>query len=189
MFMSAPGLKIVMPYTPREARAMLRAAIRDDGPVLFVEHKLLYGRRGEVPVDDAPITLGSADVLRAGEQVTIVSWGKMLDVVGQALNMMEEKVSAEVINLRSLKPMDVATIASSVEKTGHLVIVEEGVEFGGVGAEVAAQVAEDCLAYLAGPVVRVGMPDVSIPASRPLEDFLLPRPEQVVEAIEKSMGF
>jgi len=134
------------------------------------------------------IPIGPAEVLRQGETVTIVSWGKMLDVVGQALSMMED-ASAEVVNLRTLKPFDRETIAASVRKTGRLVIVEEGVLYGGLSAEISAHIAATCLEYLEGPIIRVGMPDVPIPASRPLEDHLVPRPEQVVEAVRRTRSF
>jgi len=189
LFLGVPGLKIVMPYTPREARGLLRAAIRDNNPVLFIEHKLLYGRRGEVPTDDAPMPIGPAEVLHAGTDVTIVSWGKMLDVVGEALKLLGTEVSAEVINLRTLKPLDDATVMTSVAKTGRLVIVEEGQSCGGVGAEISARIAGGCIEYLQAPIVRVSMPESPIPAARPLEDYLIPRPEQVVEAIRRCRSF
>ena len=189
IFMQAPGLRVVVPYTPAEARGLLKSAIRSNDPVLFVEHKLLYARRGEVPDEDTLVPLGKASILREGSDVTIVSYGRMLNVVAEALRDGARDVSAEVINLRSLSPLDVDAITHSVAKTGHLVVVEEGVGSGGVGAEVSAIVAEKCMAYLDGPIVRVGMPKVPIPASRPLEEALLPSAADVAQAIRRALSF
>ena len=189
LFLTVPGLKIVMPYTPAEARGLLRSAVRDNNPVLFIEHKLLYSHRGEVPEDDPGVPIGKAAILPAGEEVTLVASGRMLDVAGQALKMTAGEADVEVINLRTLKPLDIETIAASVRKTGRLVIVEESVRFGGIGAEIAAQIAETCIEYLAGPVVRIGMPDAPIPAARPLEDYVIPDAQQVAEAIRRSLSF
>lgn len=189
IFMQVPGLRVVVPYTPAEARGLLKSAVRSNDPVLFVEHKLLYPRRGDVPEGDSLVPLGTAGILREGSDVTIVSYGRMLDVVADALRDGARGVSAEVINLRSLSPLDADAITQSVEKTGHLVVVEEGIACGGVGAEVSALVAEKCMAYLDGPIVRVSMPKVPIPASRPLEEALLPSAANVAEAIRRALAF
>ncbi len=189
IFMHVPGLRVVAPYTPDEARGMLKSAIRSNDPVLFVEHKLLYSRRGVVRDDDALVPLGCASILRAGNDVTIVSYGRMLDIVADALRGDAANVSAEVINLRSLSPLDAPAIIQSVEKTGHLVVVEEGFGSGGVGAEVAAIIAEKCLEYLDGPIIRVGMAKAPIPASRPLEEALLPSAADVTRAIRRTLAF
>jgi len=189
LFLTVPGLKIVMPYTPAEARGLLRSAVRDSNPVLFIEHKLLYSRRGEVPEDDPGVPIGRAAILRAGEEVTLVASGRMLDVAGQALKMTAGEADVEVINLLTLKPLDIETIAASVRKTGRLVLVEESVRFGGIGAEIAAQIAETCIEYLAAPIIRIGMPDTPIPAARPLEDYVIPDAEQVADAIRRSLSF
>ena len=188
LFLTVPGLKIVMPYTPAEARGLLRSAVRDNNPVLFIEHKLLYSHRGEVPEDDPGMPIGPAAILRAGEEATLVASGRMLDVAGQALKMTAGEADVEVINLRTLKPLDIETIAASVRKTGRLVLIEESVRFGGIGAEIAAQIAETCIEYLAGPIIRIGMPDAPIPAARPLEDYVIPDAEQVAEAIRRSLS-
>ncbi len=189
LFLTVPGLKIVMPYTPAEARGLLRSAIRDNNPVLFIEHKLLYSRRGEVADDDTGMPIGKAAILRAGEDVTLIASGRMLDVAGQALKTVGDEADVEVINLRTLKPLDIETIAASVQKTGRLVLVEESVRFGGIGAEIAAQIAETCIEYLAGPIIRIGMPDTPIPAARPLEDYVIPDAGQVADAIRRSLSF
>jgi len=189
LFLSVPGLKIVAPHSPAQARGLLKSAIRDDNPVLFIEHKLLYGRRGPVHEDEEGLVpIGRAEVVQAGSDVTLVSYGHMLDVCAQALAAEAQEISAEVINLLSLKPLDLETVAASVERTGRLVVAEEGVRFGGVGAEVAAAVAERCVEYLDGPIVRVGAADAPVPASRPLEDAVLPGPADVASALRRSLA-
>ena len=188
MFLSVPGLKIVAPYTPAQALGLLKSAVRDDDPVLFIEHKRLYARRGETPDGEFLLPLGRAEVLRPGDDVTLVSYGAMLDVCGHALEQVPD-VSAEVINLLTLSPLDMETIVRSVRKTGRLVVAEEGVKFGGVGAEIAALAAEACIEHLNGPVVRVGAPKVPLPASRPLEDAVLPKAADVVAAVRRCMAF
>lgn len=189
LFISTPGLKIVAPYTQAQARGLLKSAIREDSPVIFIEHKLLYGRKGEVPDAEECHPLGEAQVLRQGDDVTIVSWGRMLDVVGEALRGESAGVSAEVINLSTLAPMDMDTIMASVEKTGRLVVVEEGPLFGGVGGEIAASVAENCMEFLEGPVARVGAPSVPHPSARSLEAAMIPNAGDVSRAIEHTMSF
>jgi pyruvate dehydrogenase E1 component beta subunit len=189
LFMQVPGLSIVVPYTPAQARGLLKSAVRANGPVLFVEHKLLYSRRGEVSEGDPLLPLGRAEVLQRGEDVTIVSYGHMLDIVAEALEGEARGVSAEVINLLSLSPLDADTVAASVQRTGHLVVVEEGVACGGVGAEISALIAERCMEYLDGPIARVGTPKVPVPASRPLEDALLPSASGVAAAIHRTLAF
>ena len=187
LFVGVPGLRVVVPYTPLEAKGLLVAAIRDGGPVLFVENKLLYGESGPVPKGEAVLPLGRARVLREGDDVTIVSLGRMLNVVREAVSVLEEKgISPEVVNLVSVNPIDTESIVASVEKTSHLVIVEEGVRSGGVGAEVAACVAELALEYLDGPIVRVGLPDVPVPSSPDLEQMVLPNAADVVAAVKRT---
>jgi len=187
LFAGVPGLRVVMPYTPFEAKALLKAAIRDHGPVLFVESKLLYAKRGEVPAAECLLPLGRARILRQGTDLTIVSFGRMLDTVADSLPVLSRTgISVEVINLVSANPIDMQTIAASVRKTSHLVCVEEGVRTGGVCAEVSARVAEECLEYLDGPVVRVGLPDVPVPSSRALEDMVVPNAADVVAAARRA---
>jgi len=161
-FAHVPGLKVVVPSTPYDARGLLRSAIRDPDPVLFFEHKKLYRSvRGEVPDSDYVIPLGRAQVTREGRQVTVLAYGLMAHYALEAAELADANgVSAEVIDLRSLRPLDTETVISSVRKTGKAVIVYEDNRFGGYGAEIAAILAEEAFEYLDGPIVRVTGPDV-----------------------------
>ncbi len=189
LFQGVPGLKIVAPSSPRDARALLKAAIRDEDPVLFIEHKLLYGAREFVPHAEEVAPIGKACVAREGSDVTIAAHGYMVTLAKLAAEALEKDgVSAEVLDLRTLKPLDEAAILASVSKTMHLVTVEEGWTAGGIGAEVAARVAEKAIGYLDGPVVRVGALDSPIPAARPLEDAVLPNPAKIVAAVKRALG-
>jgi len=189
LFQGVPGLKIVAPSSPRGARALLKAAIRDADPVLFIEHKLIYGARELVPDAEEVAPIGRAQLARAGSDVTIVAYGHMVTLAKLAAEALAgEGVSAEVLDLRTLKPLDEAAILESVSKTMHLVTVEEGWSAGGIGAEVAALAAEKAIGYLDGPIVRVGAPDSPIPAARPLEDAVLPSPAKIVAAVKRSLG-
>ena len=189
-FANVPGLKIVAPFTPADARWMLRWAIADDNPVLFFEHKLLYAQRGEVPdVPDIPPEV-RAVVRREGEDVTVVGFSYLLGVALEAAATLADMgVSAEVVDLRSLKPLDMDTVLHSVRKTGRVVIVEEGPRTGGVGAEVAARIAEEALPYLDGRIVRVAAADTPIPSSLELEQAVLPSMEQVVSACLRALSW
>jgi pyruvate/2-oxoglutarate/acetoin dehydrogenase E1 component/TPP-dependent pyruvate/acetoin dehydrogenase alpha subunit len=189
LFLGVPGLKIVAPSTPREARALLRAAIRDEDPVLFVEHKLLYGARGLVPVAEEIAPIGKARVVRAGSDLTITAHAYMVTVAERAAAALAgEGISAEVLDLRTIKPLDEEAVLESVSRTMHLVTVEEGPGGGGVGAEVAARVAEKAVGYLDGPIVRVSALDSPIPAARELEDAVLPNPAKVVAAARRALN-
>lgn len=187
-FLNIPGLKIVAPYTPRDARWILRWAIQDENPVLFLEHKLLYGQRGDVPEkEDVPNEITAA-VLREGADVTVIGFSYILGMALEAATLLaEEGISAEVIDLRSLKPLDMDTVLISVEKTGRLVVVEEGPKTGGVGAEVVARIAEEALACLDGRVVRVAAADTPIPASPDLERVVLPDTSRIVDACHRAL--
>lgn len=191
LFMNVPGLKIVAPSTPSDARDMLRVAIRDDGPVLFVEHKLLYGKKGEVPEGGANVdSLGGAVVRRPGNDVTLASYSRMVDVcLDAAETLADEGVDVEVIDLRSLRPIDESTLIKSIEKTGHFVVAEEGHKVGGIGAEVAAIVAEQGLAFLDGPVQRVGALDSPIPSAMSLEAQVLPNVDDVIGACRACLSW
>jgi pyruvate/2-oxoglutarate/acetoin dehydrogenase E1 component len=178
-----PGLTIVAPSTAYDAKGLLKAAIRTPNPVVFLEHKMLYAKKGEVPEGEYTIPIGVADVKREGTQLTIVSYGRMVDVCLAAARTLEkEGISAEVIDLRSLQPLDEETILSSVRKTGHIVIVHEAPLRGGFGGEVAAVVAEKALGYLDAPIKRVGAPWVPVPFSPTLEDAYVPQEADVVKA-------
>lgn len=189
--LGVPGIKIVAPSTVADAYGCLVSAVYDNNPVLFVEHKLLYNLEDELDQSClAPVPLGKARTVREGADVTVVahSWG--VELARKAAEEMEaEGVSVEVIDLRTLKPLDVESVTSSVRKTGRLVCVEEGNVFGGTGAEVASTVMENCLEYIDGRMVRVGKPDVPIPASTAAEKHLLPDVGRVVAAIKRSLSW
>jgi pyruvate dehydrogenase E1 component beta subunit len=180
---NVPGLTIVAPSTAYDAKGLLKTAIRMQSPILFLEHKMLYAKKGEVPEDEYLIPLGVADIKRQGTNLTLVSYGRMVDVSLAAAKVLEkEGVSAEVIDLRSLQPLDEETILASVRKTGHLLIVHEAPVRGGFGGEVAAVVAEKALGYLDAPIKRVGAPWVPVPFSPTLEDAYVPQEADVVKA-------
>ena len=189
LFLHIPGLRIAVPATPADARGLLKTAIRGDGPVLFVEHKTLYGEKGPVPLEeDAALPFGVARVAREGADLTIVAWSRMtVEAERAAAELAEEEVAAEVIDLRTLSPLDMDTVAESVRKTHRLLIVEEGTRTGGAGAEIAAQAAEAAFEYLDRPVRRVATPDVPVPASPVLERAALPNAGRIVEAALEMM--
>ncbi len=185
-FAHVPGLKVVMPSTPYDAKGLLIAAIRDDNPVVFLEHKLLYGIEGEVPDDSYTVELGKAKVQREGQDVTIVATAAMVHTALEAAEKLAgDGISAEVIDPRSLTPLDTDTIIESVKKTHGLLIVHEAVKKGGVGGEIAAQVAEQAFDYLDAPIVRIGAPFTPVPFSPPLEKAFIPGVGAVVDAVRK----
>ena len=180
---NVPGLTIVAPSTAYDAKGLLKAAIRTPNPVVFLEHKMLYAKKGNVPDGEYLIPLGVADIKRAGINLTLVAFGRMVDVaLAAARTLDKEGISAEVIDLRSLQPLDEETILASVQKTGHLVIVHEAPVRGGFGGEVAAVVAEKALGYLDAPILRVGAPWVPVPFSPTLEDAYVPQEADVLDA-------
>lgn len=185
-FVHVPGLKVLMPSTPHDAKGLLLAAIDDPNPVIFYEHKLLYNKKGEVPEEPYRLPLGKATVSREGEDVTVVAAGLMHLYALEAAQILSEAegVEAEVIDLRSLSPIDHATVASSVEKTGKLVVVEEDVKTCGWGAEVISKIVESQSFYaLDRAPARVAAADVPIPYNKRLEAHIRPSPEKVVEAV------
>jgi pyruvate dehydrogenase E1 component beta subunit len=187
-FLHVPGLKLVMPSNAADAKGLLKAAIRDDNPVLFVEHRGLYAVRGEVPGDDRVVPIGSAAIRRTGTDVTLVALGKMVEsALAAAAELQRRGISLEVIDLRSLCPLDLETLAGSVRKTSRLVIAHEAVQFGGAGAELAARVQEAVLDYLDSPVLRVGAPFAPVPYSGPLEKAFVPGAKQIVDAVLRVM--
>ena len=180
-FMGVPGLKIVAPSTPADAKALLKAAVRDDNPVLFFEHKRLYGIEGEV--DGEVGRLGEAAVVREGADVTLVTAMKGVhDALEAAERLEEERISAEVIDLRTLRPIDTETVLASVRKTNRIVVVEEGPLTGGWGGEVLASVTEQALGHL-DDAWRIATPNTPIPYSPPLEDAFLPGADRIVSEI------
>jgi len=185
-FVHSPGLKVVMPSNPADAKGLLKAAIRDDNPVMFfLDIGLLY-QPGEVAAGEHVAPLGKAAVLREGGDVTLVSYGKTVHHCLQAAETLAAQgIAAEVIDLRSLKPLDEATILASVAKTGRLVVVHEANRLCGIGAEIAALVAEQAFARLKAPVVRLGGPDAPVAASYPLEQAFVPQAEAIAAAAER----
>lgn len=188
-FMHIPGLKVVMPSTPYDAKGLLTSAIRDDNPVVFLEHKMLYGSEGDVPVESYTIPLGRADVKREGKDITVVATAMM---VGRALSAAEklaaDGISLEVVDPRTLSPLDEETILNSVKKTHRLLIVHEEVKFAGSGAEIAAMAAEKAFDYLDAPILRVGAPFTPVPFSPPLEQEFIPSEEKIIQTAKKMMG-
>jgi len=185
-FVHSPGLKVVMPSTPADAKGLLKAAIRDDNPVLFfLDIGLLY-QPGEVPAGEQAIPLGKAAVLREGRDVTLVSYGKTVHHCLQAAETLASNgIAAEVIDLRSLKPLDEAAILASVTRTGRLVVVHEANRLCGVGAEIAALVAQEAFASLKAPIVRLGGPDAPVASSYPLEQAFVPQADAIAAAAER----
>ena len=184
-----PGLKIVMPSNPADAKGLLKSAIRDDNPVVFIEHRGLYGSRGEVPESDHVVPIGKARAARSGNQVTIVALAKTLETALEAAEELSSQgVSAEVIDPRSLSPLDTETIATSVKKTSRLVIVHEAVEQGGMAAEIATRVQESAFHYLDSPISRVAAPFAPVPASPALEKRFLPGKQPIIEAVRKVLN-
>jgi acetoin:2,6-dichlorophenolindophenol oxidoreductase subunit beta len=180
-----PGLKVVMPSRPADAAGLLASAIADPNPVVFIENKTLYFRTGEVPDPAPPVPIGKAATLRDGRDVTIVALSRLvLDALAAADRLAaEDGIEAEVIDPRTLVPLDLETIVESVKRTGRLVIAHEAVEHGGFGAEIAAQVQAAAFDHLDAPIARVGAPFAPIPLSPPLEDAYLPGPDEVVAAV------
>jgi pyruvate/2-oxoglutarate/acetoin dehydrogenase E1 component len=182
-----PGLKVVMPATPYDAKGLLKASIRDDNPVIFIEHKLLYLTEGPVPEnDDYIVPLGKADLKRKGKDVTIITWSKMvLDSLEAANQLEKEGIDAEVIDLRTLKPLDLETILQSVRKTGKVVIVHEACKTGGYGGEIAALIVEEAFDYLDAPIKRVAALDTPIPYAAPLYRAVIPNPDKIITGVKE----
>ena len=182
-----PGLKVVAPWSAADAKGLLRTAIRDPNPVIVLENEILYGQTFECPTDeDFTVPIGKAKIERAGQHVTIVAYSIMVGVAMKAAETLAEQgIEAEVINLRSLRPLDTATIVDSVKKTNRVVTVEEGWPYAGIGAEIAMQVIEQCFDWLDAPPVRVHGLDIPLPYAANLEKLALPQPPWVVDAVKK----
>ena len=189
LFLHIPGLKIVMPSTPADARGLLATAIRDDNPVLFIEHKLLYATTGMVPDGEHLLPLGQADVKRPGKDVTIVTISHMvLKALRAAERLAAEGIEAEVIDLRTLAPLDLGCVLRSVQKTNRVVIAHEACKRGGFGGELAAQIQEEAFDLLDAPIQRVGALDVPIPYSKPMEEYVIPDEERIMAAVRRVLG-
>ncbi len=183
-FAHTPGLKIVQPATAYDAKGLIKAAIRDDDPVLFFEHKFLYRRiKEELPSEEYIVPIGKATVRRPGRDLSIITYGAMVWTALEAARTLEaEGIDAEVVDLRTLFPMDEETVLESVAKTNKAILLHEATRTGGIGAEIAAVLSERCFEYLDGPLLRVTAPDTPVPYSPPLEEFFLPNSEKVCRA-------
>jgi pyruvate dehydrogenase E1 component beta subunit len=185
-YVHVPGLVVVMPATPKDAKGLMKSAIRDDNPVIFMENEVLYNLKGEVPEEEYTIPLGLAEVKRAGRDVTIVAWSRSVQFALQAAETLaKDGVEAEVVDPRTLRPLDEDAIFDSVRRTNRCVVVEEGWRYAGFGAEVADRVQRECFDSLDAPVLRVTAADVPMPYSRMLEKAYLPQPEKVIDAVRQ----
>ena len=191
-FAHIPGLKVVIPSTPYDAKGLLRSSIRDNDPVLFFEHKKMYRSvRGDVPDTDYTIPLGRASVTREGSQLTVIAYGLMAHYALEAADVVaDEGISVEVVDLRTLRPLDKETVLNSVRKTGKCLVVYEDNRFGGYGAEVAAMVSEEAFDYLDGPVTRLAGPEVpGVPYNHALEDWFMINPEKIADGIRRLAAY
>ena len=190
-FAHTPGLKVVQPATAYDAKGLIKAAIRDDDPVIFFEHKYLYRRiKEELPREDYIVPIGKAAIRREGRDLSILTYGAMLWTALEAASTLErEGIDAEVIDLRTLFPLDEAAILSSVAKTSKAIILHEATRTGGIGAEIAAVLAERCFEYLDAPLMRITAPDTPVPYSPPLEEKFLPSEEEIERAARELVAY
>jgi pyruvate/2-oxoglutarate/acetoin dehydrogenase E1 component len=188
-FVHCPGVKVVMPSTPADAKGLLKSSIRDNDPVIFFEHRLLYSMRGAVSEGEYLIPLGQADIKREGGDVTVVATGRMVHTaLGAATELSREGIEIEVLDPRSLVPLDYRALNDSVKKTGRLLIVHEACVTGGFGAEIAAIAAKEAFGYLDAPIERIGAPDIPVPCSPILEDAYIPKREDIVSTVRKMVA-
>lgn len=186
IFAHFPGLKVVAPGTPADAKGLLKAAIRCDDPVLFIEHATLYQTRGEVPDGDYVIPIGKSKVQREGSDITIVTYSKMLELSLKAADQLAQAgIEAEVVDLRTLRPLDMEPVIASFKKTNHAVVVEEGWRSFGVGSEIAARIYEEAFDYVDAPIKRVAQDEVPLPYNRTLEQMALPQVEDIIAAVKE----
>jgi pyruvate dehydrogenase E1 component beta subunit len=184
-FANTPGLKVVVPYTPYDAKGLLKTAIRDNDPVIFMESELMYGDKGEVPTEEYLIPFGVADIKRAGTDVTIVSFGKIMKVaLAAAIELEKDGISAEVIDLRCVRPIDYATVVESVKKTNRLVIVEEAWPLAAISSEITYHIQKHAFDYLDAPIHRINSIDVPLPYAPTLIDAILPNVARTVKAVK-----
>ncbi len=188
IFAHFPGLKVVAPGTPADAKGLLKAAIRSNDPVLFIEHATLYQTRGEVPEGDYVVPIGKSIVQRPGRDVTIVTYSKMLETSTKAADeLAKEGIEVEIVDLRTLRPLDMEPVIESFKKTNRAVIVEEGWRSYGVGAEISARIYEQAFDYVDAPIVRVAQKEVPLPYNRQLEQLALPQVQDVIAAVKEVM--
>ncbi len=186
IFAHFPGLKVVAPGTAADAKGLLKSAIRSNDPILFIEHATLYQSRGEVPEEDYLTPIGKSKIQRPGKDVTIVTYSKMLEISMKAADQLsQEGIEAEIVDLRTLRPLDMQPVIESFKKTNRAVIVEEGWRSYGVGAEVAARIYEEAFDYVDAPIQRVAQKEVPLPYNRTLEQMALPQVEDVIRAVKE----
>jgi len=188
-FFQVPGLKVVLPSTPHDAKGLLKAAIRDDNPVVFIESGMLYRTKGPVPEEDYVIPLGQCDVKRKGNDLTVVAVSRVVNEAFAAAAKLEEQgFTVEIIDPRTIQPLDLTTILESVKKTGRLIVASDDVKSGGIGSEIAAAVIEKAFDSLDAPILRVASPNMPIPFSPTLEQAYMPNAEKIVEAAKRLIG-
>jgi pyruvate dehydrogenase E1 component beta subunit len=188
LFAHFPGLKVVTFATAYDAKGLLKAAIRDPNPVVFLESEMTYGIKGEVPDEEYIIELGKADIKRSGTDVTLITWGKQLFTVQKAAeSLMAQGIDVEIVDLRSLRPLDHETVFNSVVKTGRAVVIHEGFIFAGVGAELVSRIQEACFDVLQAPVLRVTNRDVPQPYATNLEKLVYPSEDRIIAAVQQVM--
>jgi pyruvate dehydrogenase E1 component beta subunit len=186
IFAHFPGLKVVAPGTPADAKGLLKAAIRSNDPIMFIEHATLYQVRGEVPDGDYIVPIGKSTVQRSGDHVTIVTYSKMLELSLKAAEQLaKDGIEAEIVDLRTLRPLDMEPVIESFKKTNRAVIVEEGWKSFGVGAEISAQIYEHAFDYVDAPIKRVAQKEVPLPYNRNLEQMALPQVEDIIKAVKE----
>ncbi|MFC2062984.1 alpha-ketoacid dehydrogenase subunit beta [Chloroflexota bacterium] len=189
LFTHVPGLIVVMPATPYDAKGLMKASIRENNPVIYIEHKGLYNQSGEVPEDDYLVPLGKAEVKREGSDITVISWSRSVVRALKAAETLEkEGISLEVVDLRTLRPLDEGLILDSVLKTSRAMVVHEACRTSGYGAEVAATIAEKAFDYLDAPVQRVAAYDAPVPFNPNLENYVLPNEDRIIEAAKELLG-
>jgi len=188
IFAHFPGLKVVSPGTPEDAKGLLKSAIRSDDPILFIENATIYQLRGEVPDGDYTTPIGKSRIQRTGKDVTVVTYSKMVDYCIRAADQLaRENIDLEIIDLRTLRPLDMQPVISSIQKTNRAVVVEEGWRSFGVGAEVAARIYQDAFDYIDAPVQRVAQKETPLPYNRRLEQMALPQVEDIIGAVKEAM--
>ena len=190
-FFHSPGLKIVAPSTPYDAKGLLKAAIRDPNPVLYFEHKFLYRRiKAVLPQEDFVVPLGKAEVKRRGHDLSVITYGAMVHLALEAAELLsKEGIDLEVVDLRTLIPLDKETLYESVRKTSKVILLHEDNKTGGIGAEIAALLAEECFDCLDGPILRIAPPDTPVPFSTPLEEFFLPKVSDIVSGARRLAAY
>ena len=189
IYSNLPGWMILAPSNPYDAKGLLKSAIRNNNPILFLESELSYGDKMEIPIEEYLVPIGKARIVEEGKEITLISHSRMVNVCKEAVKELAKRgIRAELIDLRTIKPLDIATVAASVKKTNHAVLVEEGHIFGGIAAELAFQIMEHCFDYLDAPIERVCQMETPMPYSKILEKETLPTVERILKAVNKSLA-